>query len=333
MRAGAVGNLFGAQGVVKKTRRARLLAGAAIGVLMACAPLAIFAVARLAPPSDSEALRAEVTPVAAKQAPVKTPTKPKDIDSALTASEAKAAAKSKPKAAHEKAVASRVATPEAGKAAAEPKVPSVSSEDIPWRDRPSVDAGNCESLAGERPPGPVGYLLNRASQDAHAELIRGNTKGAHLAFCQAIQLGEPSAKMLMGLARVLLMQSDLAEALTTVERVLEQKPESVQALELKGDILIRSGRVDEARQLWVKAAGGSRASALLVQNLLKANRKGASSAMKAGDLQRAERLLRRAIAFEVQDQETCLKLVSVLEKQGELSAAKRWTVYADSLAS
>jgi Flp pilus assembly protein TadD len=179
--------------------------------------------------------------------------------------------------------------------------------------------------------GPKGFLLQQAVTRAQRALLQGDTAGAHAAFCSAAQLGVPSDKLLLGLTQVLLMQAQLTAALKTVDQLLERAPTNKQALDWRGDILIRMGRVDEAREAWFKAAGATRASQRLIDNLLRTSDADAKTALRSGDLSRADRMLRRAIALTSGDPERCRELAAVLTKSGQRAAAERWRGYLSSL--
>ncbi len=127
------------------------------------------------------------------------------------------------------------------------------------------------------------------------------------------------------------MRSDTNAALQAIDQLLAQKPNDRQALDLRGDILIRLGRADEARETWYRAAGASRASSALIESLRRVNRADAVKALKAGDLVRADRLWRRVIALDVRDVASCAELAAVLARSGDVVAARRWLAYADSL--
>jgi Flp pilus assembly protein TadD len=162
-------------------------------------------------------------------------------------------------------------------------------------------------------------------------LMRADAKAAQVGFCQAEQLGAQNTTVFMGLAQAQLMQSDLDAALHTLDRELELRPGNTGAFELRGDVLIRMGRSEEAQQAWLKALGATRATDALVQRLLRANRDAARAALRSGDLARADRLLRRAIALAPHDRELCLELASVLDKGQRAAAAARWRDYAATL--
>jgi len=210
-------------------------------------------------------------------------------------------------------------------AAAEPPA-SASSSAIPWDDLPQTSSNSCEALATLN-AGPKAFLAGQAVTSAQRALVRGDTTAAHAAFCTAAQLGVPNDSVLLGLTRVLFMQSDLAAALKVVDQLLERAPTNKQAFDLRGDILIRIGKVEEARQAWFKAAGATRASKLLVDNLIRSNDADAKTALRSGDLLRADRILRRNIALTSGDPERCRKLIAVLVKNGNAAAADRWRAY------
>lgn len=180
-------------------------------------------------------------------------------------------------------------------------------------------------------PGPKGFVLQQAVTSAQRALLQGDIAAAHSAFCTSAQLGVPSDTVLLGLTQVLLIQSDLTAALQTVDQLLKRTPNHKQALDLRGDILIRMGRVDEARQAWFNAAGATRASKRLTDNLLRTSDAEGKTALRSGDLSRADRMLRRAIALTSGDPERCRELAAVLTKSGQVAAAERWRSYLSSL--
>jgi Flp pilus assembly protein TadD len=202
---------------------------------------------------------------------------------------------------------------------------------IPWAVPSPKTTASCNALAGTDSEGPRGYLLQQAIERGQAEMLRGNLNGAHVAFCEAKLLGVPPASVLLSLAQVLLLQNDPETALAVVDQALQTKPDSTRAREMRGDILIRLGRVEEARNEWVRAAGAPRATPQLVTNLLRGARIDAKSAMAVGDLSRAERMLRRAVGLEPKDVDAAAQLGTVLLRTGERGAAQRWFDYAASL--
>jgi hypothetical protein len=212
---------------------------------------------------------------------------------------------------------------------AEPK-PSTPSSVIPWDDLPRASAKGCDELAVVG-AGPKGFVLQQAVTGAQRALLQGDITAAHAAFCTAARIGVPSDTVLLGLTQVLLMQSDPTAALETIDQMLARAPTHKQALEWRGDILIRLGRVDEARAAWFKAAGATRTSKLLVDNLVRASDADAKMALRSGDLSRADRMLRRAIALTSGDAEHCRELVTVLTKSGQTAASERWRSYLSSL--
>lgn len=204
---------------------------------------------------------------------------------------------------------------------------------IPWDDLPQNTAKSCETLATVA-AGPKALLAGQAVASAQRAVVRGDTAAAYAAFCTAAQLGVANDTVLLGLARALLAQFDPAAALEAVDQSIEQAaPTNKQAFELRGDILIRLGKVDEARQAWFKAAGATRASKLLVDNLIRASDADAKTALRSGDLSRADRMLRRSIALTSGDPEHCRMLITVLDKNGNEVAAERWRAYLSARGS
>jgi len=307
--------------------RKKLIGVASVALVAAMLPL-IAAGLLLTAPADSgagpiAAAPAEAAPAAAvalSKAPRKaTPTQATPTKATLPQAQpppAKAPAPNEP---------SKPAAP----SAATPAAPA-NTGGVPWLDRTSSSTPSCDSLTSA-PVGPKGFLLQQALKQGQRELIRGNVKGAHTAFCQAVLLGQPSDVVLTGLAQVLLMQSDMDAALKAVDQLLTLKPNDRHALDLRGDILIRMGRADDALATWYRAAGASRPSASLIENLRRAYRADAASALRAGDLARADRLWRRVIALDVRDVAASAELAAVLAKNGDRTAAERWLAYAQML--
>lgn len=227
-----------------------------------------------------------------------------------------------------RAASAPAAAPEPA-APAEPKTAAPSSA-IPWDDLPPATAKGCEELVSDA-KGPKGFLLSQAVTNAQRALLKGDAAAAHASFCTAAHLGNPSDAVLLGLTQVLLMQSDLERALKTVDELLARAPTNKQALDWRGDILIRMGRVDEAREAWFKAAGATRASKRLVDNLLRVSDQDAATALRSGDLSRADRMLRRTIALTSGDPAHCRQLMAVLTKSGHAAAAERWRSYVSAL--
>jgi Flp pilus assembly protein TadD len=206
---------------------------------------------------------------------------------------------------------------------------------IPWDDLPEVKATSCEELAAASLQGssPRSIVLESALKEAPRAMMRGDAPAAHRAFCVATQLGRRTPTMLSGLSQTLLVQSDVHAALATADQLLQLDPTSWAALDLRGDVLIRLGRVEEAKSSWFTAAGVSPTSEPLVRNLLSANKSAAEAALRAGDLPRADRMLRRVIALTPMDAAPCLQLAALLAKSGQQAAAERWRTYARSLAN
>jgi Flp pilus assembly protein TadD len=215
------------------------------------------------------------------------------------------------------------------KPAPKPKLPPVKG--IPWNAPTAKKTGSCRFLVGAEGQGPRVHLLKQALARGEAELSRGNLDEAQMAYCEAKVLGDTSSTVLLTLAQIQLLQHDPEGALEVVDEMLNRKPDDPDALDLRGDALIRMGRITEARTDWFRAVGAARESELVLGNLLLANRAAASSALEQDDLVLADRTLRRVIALDPQDARAAAELASVLFKRGLERAAWRWLAYAVSL--
>jgi len=272
-----------------------LLGAAALGLAL----LRALSASSAAPPKAAARIAATASPTPEQQAPAPAAPPPARL-----------------------ALAPSVTLPQA---TAEPPA-ATSNSAIPWDDLPQITAKSCEALAiiGS---GPKGLLAGQAVTSAQRAIVRGDTAAAHAAFCTASQLGVTNDTVLFGLARVLFMQSDLSAALEAVDQLIERAPTNKQAFEWRGDILIRMGKFDEAQKAWLKAAGATRPSKLLIDNLIRSNDADVKTALRAGDLSRADRMLRRSIALTSGDPEHCRRLVAILTKNGNAAAAERWRAY------
>jgi tetratricopeptide (TPR) repeat protein len=208
-------------------------------------------------------------------------------------------------------------------------LPSVNG--IPWLAPAVTTAPSCKSLVGVEGQDLQPYLLQQALERGQAEFMRGNLEKAQMAFCEARFLGDTSPTVMWSLTQVLLLRGDPKQALEVVDQMLEQRPGDSRSRELRGDVLIRLGQVEAAKQAWVSAAGAPHASDLVIGNLLRVNRTDAQSALAGGDVLRADRMLRRVVALDPQDPAAAAELASVLAKMGKKRAARQWLAYAVSL--
>jgi Flp pilus assembly protein TadD len=234
----------------------------------------------------------------------------------------------KAKAAKAKPIATEVATNrEADKG---PKATEREPAEIPWLDIEPVTTKQCKDLV-EAPAGAGAYRFSQALETAQRSMVRGQVDAAHDAFCEASLLSEPAPAVLTGLAQVLLVKSDLRGALAAAEQLVAISPTSATAHNLRGDILIRMGKVDAAKLAWTRAAKATTFSQILRSNIARASHQAAKLAMRGGDLARADRMLRRALAMDPSDVIAAAKLAMVLHKNGKDKAARLWLGYAESL--
>ena len=203
---------------------------------------------------------------------------------------------------------------------------------VPWLAPAITPVPSCSALVGVAGQDLQPYLLHQALERGRTEFLRGNLEKAQMAFCEARFLGDTSPPVLWNLTQVLLLQGDPEKALEVVDRMLEQHPGDTHARELRGDVLIRLGRVEAAQKEWLAAAGAPHASELVITNLLRANRLDAQNALLGGDGLRADRMLRRVVALDPTDAGAAAELAGVLSKMGQTRAARLWLAYAAGVA-
>src|SRR6185503_6158662 len=114
---------------------------------------------------------------------------------------------------------------------------------------------SCESVVGAT----AGQRLPGAAYDAirtgRREIVRGDLKAAHRAYCHAVGLDPGNITAIVELARVLLMRGDGASAVEWAKKGLSQSPNDVTLKSLLGDSLARVGDEDGARNAWLDSYG------------------------------------------------------------------------------
>ncbi len=160
---------------------------------------------------------------------------------------------------------------------------------------------------------------------AEKALRFGNVKGAHAVFCRAVAMAPENFRATFGLAQLLLIRRDAAAAVNWAKRAAALPSEyKRRALNVQADALVRLGRQDEARALWLEAATIAEPTPTQLDAYVNKTRVMAGRALKSRDYNRAERLYRRVLAFDPDSRQTQRKLAMALERLGEVDAARYW---------
>lgn len=113
----------------------------------------------------------------------------------------------------------------------------------------------------------------------------------------------------IGLAIIHYKKRDFPSALTDLDRVLEEKPESAEARKLRGEVLLELGRLEDAEiEL--------RKSVTIMPTLRPAHMALANVYFRMKDLPRAEAALRRVLDLKEEDAEMHYALGVILDRQG-----------------
>jgi predicted Zn-dependent protease len=160
---------------------------------------------------------------------------------------------------------------------------------------------------------------------ARAALVRGDLDGSQRAFCNAIGAGNAPAMVSVELARLLLLRRDAVAASRWVHEALRTAPESPRVLDLLGDAAVRLGDLDGARRAWLGAAGLSSDDRAGIERMVRRILTAADTSLRERDPRRAERFLRRVVAFRPDDAEAHAKLAIALAKLGFPDSAELWS--------
>lgn len=113
----------------------------------------------------------------------------------------------------------------------------------------------------------------------------------------------------IGLSIVNYKKRDFPSALTNLDRVLKEKPDSAEARKLRGEVLMELGRLDDAE-------GELLRSIALMPNLRSAHMALANVYFRKKDLAMAEKALRKVLDLKEDDAEMHYALGVILDRQG-----------------
>jgi tetratricopeptide (TPR) repeat protein len=159
----------------------------------------------------------------------------------------------------------------------------------------------------------------------------GERDTAHQLMCQAAFI-DPSGPASVGLAGFYLANRSLKNAEEWALYGLEQRPAFPRkSQELLGDILVQMGKVNEAREIWLKTMNLNKDDHGKLRSVARTLTASAVKARRGGDFPLAERLLRRAVTFDDTNAAAAAGLALALYKNDQPGLAKRWAQRALSL--
>jgi len=148
-----------------------------------------------------------------------------------------------------------------------------------------------------------------------------------------MRAGQTDGVVVSELAQVLILRRDAAAAVPWAQKTVSLDPRSPRALTLLGDALVRTGSLDEARKAWLAASKLTEDDRIGIDRMAQAALVAADSALKERDPARAERLLRKVIAFQPENAVAHAKLGVALTRLGFAQSAAAWAKRAAELGA
>ncbi len=205
----------------------------------------------------------------------------------------------------------------------------VSDEGRSYRIESPISMPSCEETLGKGPEAYSSAKKWRGAQSwkfARRSLMAGKEEKALEHMCESAFI-DPSGPASAGLVKFYLGRRALDRAHEWAQRALESATAGAskrEAQQLLADELNQQGKIEEARKLWLGSfnltADQTDRLASVCRNFVSA----ALTARKGGDSPLAERLLRRAAAFEPDNAVTAALLASVLLQNEQKGLAKIW---------
>lgn len=195
-------------------------------------------------------------------------------------------------------------------------------------DGSTLDGPSCDETLGHEQVEPTDdeAAIAQSRDQGDRAMLAGNVAAARVAYCRAVALDPGNFGATYSLARALLIARDANAAERWARDAAELPSEQKQlAVELRGDALVRLGRTEAARQLWLAAAGVPGASKEALDDYLLKLKISAARAFNRHDYHRAESLYRRVLAFDTKHEVSRRRLVATLIRLKEHSAAEFWT--------
>lgn len=197
---------------------------------------------------------------------------------------------------------------------------------------PSKTAPSCEALLGNAlPNGSNAGAAYEQLKLGRRELVKGDLKASHTAYCRAHHWDEQNVTILIELSRVVLMHGDGPAAAEWARRAERLNPESTSVQAALGDALARAGDVAAARRALLAAASAEPGPNALV-DLARAEVEAAKGARGRRDFRSAERLFRRAAVLDPNNVEAAVGLANALLALELHPQALVWAERAHALA-
>jgi DNA-binding response OmpR family regulator/Flp pilus assembly protein TadD len=191
------------------------------------------------------------------------------------------------------------------------------------------NAALCHDLIAAHPadarPGVPGSEVSQA----FSAVMRGDTVGAELWYCRALERDAADLEAAIGLVHFLVGRREGRTAAYWAERGLASHADSMRLKGLLGDALALAGDEASARQAWLTSAGldASGQSKQAERELA-----GAERAWRERRTEEAERLFRRAAVLAPDNMSAAVGLVRALLARGDPKDAAAWARRATDAA-
>ncbi len=219
--------------------------------------------------------------------------------------------------------------PRSDKAAAPRQPPpksQASQASIPWLAVGESTESVCQpDTAGGDAPNKQALRDARAAHAAGLRaLVRGSVRDSLGKLCEAAALNPKEPGLALDIARTSLLARNAKAAERWVEQALALDPMHKQARELHADSLAWQGHVDAARDAWFAIHDITRPDAKVVRELYRGAMLEGTTALRRGELAKAERLFRRAVVLDETSSEALTRVAEVVFRQGHAPSAERW---------
>jgi tetratricopeptide (TPR) repeat protein len=196
----------------------------------------------------------------------------------------------------------------------------------------SMEDVPCETVVGSwiKPPSAHRGLANMHFRSAQKLLVEGRSDAAHAELCKSALLNAsgPGSELL---AQYSLGARSTLQAERWIREVLKVQPESPVARELLGDILHQQGRLDEALTTWLDTLNVAAEDMAKRKAVARVWIGHSRTALAATDYPRAERSLRRALAFDPHSVEGASLMALVFRRRKNDDRADAWDAEAARL--
>lgn len=198
----------------------------------------------------------------------------------------------------------------------------------------TVKAPTCEEIVGPSWALLGGEQPSRARAElglGRRALMLGKVDDAQISFCRSAVLDPTRPEAFQALVRLFLLRRDAAQAAEWAERATKQHPEDQDMRGLYADALARAGDADRARGIWLEMghldAGDTAGARLMAIPYVR----GGDRSVRGADYAQAERLYRRAVLLDPLNAGAAAGLSRVMLVQGQTAAALKFAQRAVSI--